>query len=302
MRPSISTLYFREFGPRPAVQLFARHGWTDLELSECHACQLLTQGEPAPAGRRFRAFAADHGVSFVQGHLPVVWYSGTDADESGEAYFDVAPESDREWARAMDVIESWIDLFRAIGVRLGVLHMGGFGLKDAGWSDGAVFERRVKALSELAESAARAEMTICLENLSVPNCGVETLEQIRALIAAAGADNLAICVDTGHAVLAGQDCAQFILGGGDLVKALHVHDNGGTRDEHALPYEGNSIPWDRVLAALRETGYSGLFNLEILGRPGCPMPVREARLAYARALACYMTAEVPPSGGRSGGA
>lgn len=302
MRPSISTLYFRELDPRPAVQLFARHGWADLELSECHASQLLAQGDPTLAGRRFREFAADHGVSFVQGHLPVVWYSGTDADESGEAYFDVAPESDHEWARAMDVVESWIDLFRAVGVRLGVLHMGGFGLKDAGWSDGAVFERRVKALSEIADSAARAEMTICLENLSVPNCGVESLEQIRALIAAAGADNLAICADTGHAVLAGQDCAEFILGGGDLVKALHVHDNDGTRDEHALPYEGNSVPWDRVLEVLRRTEYSGLLNLEIVGRPWCPMPVREARLAYARALAYHMTAEVLPSGHRGAGA
>jgi sugar phosphate isomerase/epimerase len=292
MNPSMSTLYFRELKPRQAVQLFARHGWNYLELSECHAYDLLTEGEPVQAGHSIRQFAADHGVSFLQGHLPVVWYSHADRSRGEGSYFDVAPESDLEWARAMDVLKRWIELFSAIGIPYGVLHMGGSSLKDAGWPDEAIFEHRVRSLSEIVEYADGGGMTVCLENLSFPNCGVETLEEIQALIAGVGADNLAICVDTGHAVMAGLECVEYVLGGGSSIKALHIHDNIGITDDHVLPYERKAIPWDRVLAALSEIGYNNLFNMEILGRAWCPMHVREARLDYAKALATYMTERI----------
>jgi sugar phosphate isomerase/epimerase len=289
VNPSMSTLYFRELKPRPMVQMFSKHGWNYLELSECHAYDLLTQGEPVQAGNSFRQFAANHGVSFLQGHLPVVWYSHTDRSRGKESYFDVAPESGLEWARAMDAIKRWIELFSTIGIQYGVLHMGGFTLKDAGWSDKAIFERRVRSLSEIVEYADGGGITICLENMNFSNCGIETLEEIKALIAGVGADNLAICVDTGHVVMAGLDCVEFILGGGSLIKALHIHDNIGITDDHVLPYERKTIPWDRVLAALSEIGYNNLFNMEIPGRAWCPMQVREARLRYAKELATYMT-------------
>ena len=297
MNPSMSTLYFRELNPRPMVQLFAKHGWHFLELSECHAYDLLTQGEPRQAGRAFRQFAADHGISFLQGHLPVVWYAHADRSRGRESYFDVAPQSGLEWARAMDAIKRWVELFNVVGIRYGVLHMGGSTLKDADWSDKAIFEQRVKSLSEIVEYAEGGGITICLENMSFPSCGVETLKEIKALIAGVGADHLAICVDTGHAVMAGLDCVEFIRGGGSLIKALHIHDNIGTTDDHVLPYERKTIPWDRVLAALSEIGYDNLFNMEIPGRAWCPMQVREARLCYAKELFTYMAEQIAHSDG-----
>jgi len=284
----MSTLYLRELGPRQMVRLFCKHGWHHLELSECHAYDLLTQGDPVPVGKAFRHFAAEHGICFPQGHLPVVWYSQADKREATETWFDVAPEGDLDTARATDAMSEWIDLFSALGVRTGVLHMGGFQLRDAGWSDEAIFERRVEALSTIAEYAARGGMTICLENMVFPNCGVETVEDISALIAAVGTDNLVVCFDTGHALPAGLDCVESVLNAGRLIKALHIHENMGTGDDHVLPYERGTIPWDRVLAALCGIEYTGPFNLEIPGRPGRPMPVREARLDYAKAVASYL--------------
>ena len=292
MNPSMSTLYFRELQPRQAVQLFSRHGWKVLELSECHAYDLLTQGEPLQVGHSIRQFAANLGVSFLQGHLPVVWYAPTDRSRGRASYFDVAPEDGPAWTRTMDVLKRWMDLFSAIGIQHGVLHMGGSALKGAGWSDKAVFEHRARSLSEIVDYADGAGLTICLENLCFPNCGVETLEEIKALIAGVGADNLAICLDTGHLVMAGLDCVEFVLGGESLLNALHIHDNIGLTDDHVLPYERKTIPWDRVLAALSEIGYDHLFNLEIPGRAWCPMSVREARLDYAKQLATYMTEQV----------
>jgi sugar phosphate isomerase/epimerase len=192
----------------------------------------------------------------------------------------------------MDVLKRWIELFNSVGIQYGVLHMGGSALKGAGWSDEAVFEHRVRALSEIVEYADGAGLIVCLENLSFPNCGVETLKEIVALIAGVGADNLAICLDTGHLAMAGLDCVEFVLGGASLINALHIHDNIGLADDHVLPYERKTIPWDRVLAALSGIGYDHLFNLEIPGRAWCPMQVREAKLDYARQLALYMTERI----------
>ena len=292
MKPSMSSLYFSELGPFQTVQLFAQHGWDHLELSECHAYDLVMQGDPARAGEEFGRFAADRGITFLQGHFPVRRYVHPDRGKGFEGWFDVAPESDLDSARAMELIRKWIDLFTAIGIRLGVLHMGGSYLKVAGWPDDAVFERRVETLTRIAEYAAGGGITICLENMSFPNSDVETVEQISTFASASGASNVAVCLDTGHALTMGVDCAEFILQAGGLVRALHIHENGGFSDDHELPYERGTIPWDRVLDALREVAYGGLFNFEASSQPWHPLPVRRARLDYARSLAAYMLALV----------
>ena len=288
MKASMSSLYFSDLSPSEVVQLFAKHGWRHLELSKGHAHDLITQGDPRQSGETFRQYAADRGITFLQGHLPVLRYTNDDRRQGADGWFDIAPASQEAFARALEVTRKWLELFATMGIRISVLHMGGAALKEAGWSDEAVFERRVEALTSIAAHAANVGVVVCLENMSYPNCGVDTLEQIRTYVAAVDADNVAVCLDTGHAVLAGLDCVKFIHDAGSAIKTLHIHENTGTNDDHVLPYERGSIPWDRVLAALGEIGYAGSFNLEIPGSPWRPMPVREARLDYARALATYM--------------
>lgn len=300
MEPSMSTLYLRELTPHQMVQLFAKHGWHCLELSECHAHDLAAQGDPAQVGEAFRQFAASHGVSFLQGHLPVVWYSDNNRSKGRETYFDTAPASDEECAQALDTVKRWLDLFGTLGIQAAVLHLGGYTLRDAGWAEEAVFERRTETLSRIVRYATDRDITVCIENMTFPNCDTESLEKIKVFITDVDADNLGVCLDTGHAAMAGLDCVEFIRDAGNLLKALHVHDNVGTEDNHVLPYELSSTPWSHVLAALAETGYEGLFNLEIPGRRS-PMPVREARLDYARALASYMVKQASLASARQNG-
>jgi sugar phosphate isomerase/epimerase len=220
--------------------------------------------------------------------MPVIWYRKGDRRQGMERWFDFAPVSDAELAAAFDVTRQWIDLFSAIGIRSAVLHMGGAGLKEAGWADDAVFERRVAALSRIAAYASCARIAICLENMTFPNCGVTSFEEISAFIADTRTGNVAVCLDTGHALQAGVDCAEFILKARGLLRALHVTENDGTNDEHLLPYERGTIDWPRIVRALRQTGYAGPFNLEVLSERGASLPDREAGLDRARELVCGM--------------
>ena len=282
MKPSMSSLYFSELSPFQMVPLFAKHGWHYLELSSEHAHDLVALGNPEQVGERFRRFAERHGVMFLQGHLPLVWYCDTDRSKGTRGWFDIAPESDAELAHASDVTKQWIDIFAAIGIRAAVLHIGGTTLKEAGWPDDAVFERRMAALAGIAAYAASAGIVICLENY--PDCDVVTFEEISAFIAGTRASNVALCLDTGHTLVAGVDCVEFILKARGLMRALHIHENDGASDEHVLPYERGTMDWPRVISALHQIGYAGLFNLEVFGERERPMPVRETRLDHARVL------------------
>jgi sugar phosphate isomerase/epimerase len=85
-----------------------------------------------------------------------------------------------------------------------------------------------------------------------------------------------------------QSCPDFIRQAGERLKALHIADNLGTNDDHMLPYGKGTLGWSEIMVALREVGYSGLFNYEVPGENRCPMPVRLAKLDYSLTLARWM--------------
>jgi sugar phosphate isomerase/epimerase len=285
MQPSMSTSYLWQQDPYAAIECFADHGWRALELHYTHANELLKVGPSDQVGRRFRRFAADRGIRFPQGHF---YAAQVDRGASSPRWFDVAPANDDEFVLAMDKMRRWIDLFNALGVRAGVLHVGGSTLKDHGWREERVLARRTQSVACMAEHAQGGPTTICIENLSFPGSGVETLSEIREILAAVNASNVAICLDTGHANVAGVDCPQFIRGAATQLAALHINDNDGTSDDHMLPYGCGTVPWNRVLRALRAVHYQGPLSFEVPGEINCPEPVQMAKLDYALQLAGWM--------------
>jgi sugar phosphate isomerase/epimerase len=281
MRPSISTSYLREWEPYAMVKAFAQHGWGTLELHDTHASRLLRTGRPDEIGTRFARFAADHGVTFPQCHFSVARW-----DDEGEfvEHLDVAPASDRAFAKVIDGMGRWIDFLNAVGVTAGVLHIGGNTLSGLGWSDMSVFERRVEALSTIAALAAGTKLTVCFENM-FHELGIATAGGMLEVIAATGRDNVGICLDTGHANLAGVEIPTFVLTAGSRLKALHVSDNLGQVDDHILPYGKGTIKWEPVVPTLKAIRYGGVFNMELPGEKSCPPDIRLLKLDYALKLA-----------------
>jgi len=69
-----------------------------------------------------------------------------------------------------------------------------------------------------------------------------------------------ICFDAGH-VHQGADVVTYVRTVADRILTLHLHDNHGDRDEHALPGRG-TIDWPAVLSALQAAGYRGVLMCE----------------------------------------
>ena len=71
---------------------------------------------------------------------------------------------------------------------------------------------------------------------------------------------------------------------GKRLMALHLHDNGGGRGQHQLPFDGN-IDWPRIMGEIGEAGYSGPISLEPMNWGYEDMDIKEfLRLAYERAV------------------
>ncbi len=80
-------------------------------------------------------------------------------------------------------------------------------------------------------------------------------------------DTFGVCVDTGHTNLAEKfnnpQVSDVIRKLGPYIKALHLHDNNGLKDQHKIPGTGD-IDWKDVFNALKDISYKGACNLEIV--------------------------------------
>ena len=74
---------------------------------------------------------------------------------------------------------------------------------------------------------------------------------------------LVACLDIGHAEMRGLDttAVQMIETLGNHLAALHIHDNDLWHDSHKLPFT-MGIDFDRIVHALKKSGYNGWFTLE----------------------------------------
>lgn len=142
-----------------------------------------------------------------------------------------------------------------IGIRKFVAHAG---MEEEITEDkSARIEVAKDSLYKLAEFAAQYDSVICVEDLPRNTVGNSTAE-ILDLISVN--DKLRVCCDTNH--LLTEDVIAFIKRVGDKIVTLHVSDYDLTTERHWLPGEGK-IDWNKLIAALVEIGYEGVWMYEI---------------------------------------
>ena len=126
----------------------------------------------------------------------------------------------------------------------------------------STWELNVEFMGWLLDYARQIDMTICLENMPHRGFSMAKPEKVLQLANLLNDPHFAVCLDFGHvATQENMSVADQIRLLGDKLQAVHIHDNGGEKDEHRWPSAG-VIDWAEAMKALREIGYSGVFSLE----------------------------------------
>jgi sugar phosphate isomerase/epimerase len=180
------------------------------------------------------------GLGLHSVHAPMERCSGRGRE--GGAPISIAEPDKLRRIEAVDEIKWSLELAERIPFRFLVQHVGsGREPLDARYQDAAF-----NSLEYLVVFAKQRGVTIALENtpgeLASPAVLVDFIRQTRL-------NDLRLCFDAGHAHIGEGVGPAFDLMR-ERVVTTHIHDNGGSRDDHLIPFEG-SIDWE---AALRKLG------------------------------------------------
>ncbi len=125
------------------------------------------------------------------------------------------------------------------------------------------------SLAELADIAAPFGVTLALEPVSFTP--LRTLAQALEVVDAAGRDNVGLCLDTFHLWTGGTPWEEVAALHPSLIVVAHISDvtprKGGEwsdEDRDVLPGDG-ILPLKKGIAAIRASGYDGLWSVELLG-------------------------------------
>lgn len=267
MKLSVWSSYYFDLSPEDALREFKAHGYNFCELSFEHSQVIMERGDVKEKGAEFKKIASELEMEILQGHL------------SYEAKLCM-PEG-------KEFLKKQIDLFKAIGVKNAVLHCDSLSWKeDSSLSIEQKIEENCKALAELLDYIKDTDMVICLENL-ISTDFVNSIDGLMYFIERFSSKNLGICLDTGHLNLRDKKQAEFIRKAGKHIKALHLADNEGQRDQHLMPYGCGNVDFVTVIREMKALGYEGLYNLEIPGERIAPLEILGYKLDYIKKMFGY---------------
>jgi sugar phosphate isomerase/epimerase len=282
MKLSIWTAILVELDPVEAVTRLAEQGWEALELSTEHIEAIEDAGRPEEVADGVADALERTGCTMPQVHL--------------EIHANVACADERARTEDMRTVRRHVELSSRMGIRIGVIHPGGD--QPASFQEEmAERERRIDAFGRLADHAAQFDVCLAIENMADGVRGASsavgqrrfgaTMEELHALIDAIDRPSVGICLDVGHARVQGIPMAEAVRQCGDRLIATHIQDTDGQSDQHLAPTRG-SIDWQAGIAALREIGYEGTFNLEIPGERGLPPELTLQRLEGVRQTCMWL--------------
>lgn len=176
------------------------------------------------------------------------------------------PEDTTQEERRMRMEEMKRSLYGAwlLGSKNWVMHpIMPCGPKEKGTPEETItWDINVSYIGELLKTAKAYDITICLENLPLPEFSMGAVGEVLQFVKEMNDEHLKVCLDTGHAaVYEDLTPANAVRLLGKELRVLHIHDNKGSGDLHLLPYFG-VIDWKDFGQALREVGFDGVFSYE----------------------------------------
>lgn len=276
--PGIWTGMYAEQPLPEALHILHDQGWTTFETSTEHLVQIEGDTNPETLIEGTRAYLAEHNLSMPQAH--------------GLLGADVAQRDIEKRGEDIARLLCHIDIAARMGVRTIVIHPGGKETPTTRAEQKQVMALNVVAFHRLGDAAGERGMRIGLENLRRRGCA--TPYEMWELLDAIDHPALGITLDTSHANLVKLDIPATIREFAPKLVATHISDNDYSGDQHLTPGGGN-IDWLAVMAAFREVGHEGLFNLEIPGERHAVLPFRAMRSRFALEVAEWLVSAVDES-------
>ncbi len=217
------------------------------------------------------------GLEVAQTHLPY-YYAHIPHPGSG-TYAEYEAFMLESYLRALE-------LTAEIGCHLTVMHPYYVAEDKERTRDGN--RRLIEKLMPLLE---KYDIRLALENIwawGYKDANASYPEDLYAMMEAVNDPHIGLCIDTGHANLFRIDICAMARMYGKKLYALHINGNGGTQDEHILPYTMGGfyerLDYQGFSAALKEIGFKGYYNLEIAtgSMPAC---LAQAYYDFAAAIA-----------------
>lgn len=141
---------------------------------------------------------------------------------------------------------------RDLGGKVVVVHCGDeFGDEDRP-ARAKAHERSVESLKRVVDQCASLGVRVALENLP-PGYLTSSTEELLSVVERFSPEDVGICLDTGHAHLAGNLVGLVRAVAGRII-TTHIHDNDRSGDQHYVPGSG-TIDWRTVGAQLARSHY-----------------------------------------------
>lgn len=167
----------------------------------------------------------------------------------------------------LSILKESIRLAQRLRARHITVHMGSFS-RSVLWASQRhmALDRVVKGFADVLHLCEDSNVFLALENVIPlrPESGFfflgDSIEDLKYVFSRLDSPYLKWCLDTGHANCS-QGVVNYIEQLGEHLLTIHVHDNHGEFDEHLAVGEG-TIPWEKMLEALRHIDFHGPFVIE----------------------------------------
>ena len=240
-------------------ELAARVGFDAMDYSLYQGSKRLVldlgvEGTIEEQGATIKRIAEKHGLVIGQTHAPFGFRAGDATEEE-----------------ILEVYRGAVRATAALGANKMVLHpikfddcANGYRQEECFDLNHRVFDRLRPTLREYGVKGMLENMFLTVRVEGIP-CLVRTIystgEELRRAADALG-EEFGVCLDSGHALITGEDLPATVRAIGGKLGVLHLHDNDGERDDHLPPYLGK-LDFDALILALREVGYEGNINFEV---------------------------------------
>lgn len=277
MKISMETCILRDrFDDAAAVKMIKQAGFDCYDYSMYWA-----QGEKDMLGddyseraKKLRKIADDLDITCNQAHAPFDLLYNDAFDLENERYLRVV--------RSLEVAS-------ILGAKTVVIHV----LKNNIPEDMDFYDLNREFLWSLLPYCKKFGIHISVENLfnwnekALPI--LEDPTEHMSFVKSLNSEYFNICIDVGHSAITGYKPEEVIEAmNGDILCALHIHDNDQYSDGHMLPFTG-SLDWEKIKAALKKIDYKGELTMELTGyQRKLPSELLQSAVTYAAAVARYL--------------